>query len=216
MSTSISSSLLSIFKSGTSADDLLKSTEIIKKMMIGISYLDNKNPKSVMRLIFGDEVSHASLFFFMGEKKNSKTGVLVQYGKYEYIKNKKEVLGQDVKAIGYPYKEKGGLIFGEIEYNTYKKEFCTIAIIKPKITYHQITLSKFLEDVVKNKTWDYQSYSVIHQNCKDFVAEAIRVINPVYNKELIDINDNSFLEGKEDEEIIPKVILNQLKKNAEY
>ena len=74
MSTSISSSLLSIFKSGTSADDLLKSTEIIKKMMIGISYLDNKNPKSVMRLIFGDEVSHASLFFLWEKKKIAKQG----------------------------------------------------------------------------------------------------------------------------------------------
>ena len=215
MSTSISSSLLSLFKSGTSADDLLKSKEIIKKMMIGISYLDNKNPNSLLRKFFGDEVSHASLFFFMGEKKNSKRGVLVQYGKYEYIKNKKEILGQEAKSIGYPYKEKGGLIFGEVEFNTYKKEFCTIAIIKPKITYHQITLSKFLEDVMKNKTWDYNSYSVIYQNCKDFVAEAIRVINPVYNKELIDISDNSNVEGKDDEEIIPKVILTQLKKNEQ-
>ena len=180
MSVSSSSSLLSLFKSGASADDLLKSKEIIKKMMIGISYLDNKNPKSVMRTIFGDEVSHASLFFFMGEKKNSKTGVLVQYGKYEYIKNKKDILGQDAKSIGYPYKEKGGLIFGEIEFNIFKKEFCTIAYIKPKITYHQITLAKFLEEVTKNKTWDYNSYSVLYQNCKDFVAEAVRVINPIH------------------------------------
>ena len=205
------SSLLNIFKSGTSADDLLKSTKIIKRMIIGISYLDNKNPNSLLRTIFGDEVSHSSIFFSM-EEKNTKNGILVQYGKYEYIKNKKEVLGKDVNAIGYPYKEKGGLIFGEIDFNSYKKEFCTIANIKFKITRQQFTLSKFLEEITKNKTWDYNSYSVKNQNCKDFVAEAIKILKPNYNENLIEILDNSKVEGKDDEAIIPYVILNELKR----
>ena len=128
MSFSSSSSLLNFFKGGTSADELLKSQKIIKKVYIGLSHLEQNTGNKLARAIFGDEVSHASFFFTMGEKLSEK-GILVQYGKYEYIKNKKEVLGLNVNAIGYPYEEKGGLIFGEIEFNLYKKEFCSTRTI---------------------------------------------------------------------------------------
>ena len=57
-------------------------------------------------------------------------------------------------------KKKGCLIFGEIYFNSYNKEFCTIANIKFKITRQQFTLTKFLDDITKNKTWDYNSYIV--------------------------------------------------------
>ena len=77
------SSLLNIFKSGTSADDLLKSTKIIKRMIIGISFLDNDDPNGLLCAIFGDKVSHSSVFFSM-EEKNTKNCILVQYGKYIY------------------------------------------------------------------------------------------------------------------------------------
>ena len=212
MSLTSISSLISLFKAGLSADDLLKSKEIIKNMIIGISCLDNENPNSLARIIFGDVVSHASLFLSMGDKKNSKTGVLVQYGKYEYIKNKKEVIGKNLDSLGYVYKEKGGLIFGEIDYNLFKKDFCSICYIKPKID-KQITLSKLIEEVTKNKVWDLASYSVLYHNCQHFVAESIRVLNPKYNPELIEIVDNSQIQGKDDEAAIPPVILEQLKKN---
>lgn len=74
-SVSSSESLINLFKGGQTADELLKSTEIIKKMIIGISYLDNKNPNSLARRIFGDIFSHASIFFSMG-KKTQKLGFL--------------------------------------------------------------------------------------------------------------------------------------------
>lgn len=213
MSCSSSASLLSIFKGGKSADDLLKSTEIIKRIFIGFSYIDNKNPNSIARRIFGDEVSHASLLFMMG-KKNCETGILVQYGKYEYIKNKKEILNNEAKTIGYPYGEKGGLIFGEINYNLYKKEFCSICCIKPLIDHQQMTLNKFIEEVKKKGPWDYNSYSVLSHNCQHFVAAGISIIKPKYNNNLIEITDNTYFQGKEEEEDgIPKVILNQLKQN---
>ena len=57
-------------------------------------------------------------------------------------------------------KKKGCLIFREIYFNSCKKEFSTIANIKFKITRQQFTLSKFLDDITKNKTWDYNSYIV--------------------------------------------------------
>lgn len=213
MSNSSSSSLLNLFKGGASADELLKSKEIIKQIYIGLSYLDNNNPKSIARTIFGDEASHASFFFMMG-KKLSKKGILVQYGKYEYIKDKKEVLGCDVSTIGYPYEKKGGFIYGEIEYNLYKKEFCTICSIKLKLDYQQMTLNKFIEEIKKEGPWDLASYSVIKRNCKDFVAAGIRILKPKYNQDLIDVNDNTYFQGKENEEDgLPDVILKELKKN---
>lgn len=213
MSVSSSSSLLNFFKGGKSADELLKSTEIIKQIFIGLSFLDNKNPKSLTRRIFGDDASHASFLFMMG-KKNNKSGILVQYGKYEYIKDKKEVLGFDVNTIGYPYDKKGGLIFGEIEYNLYKKEFCTICSIKLNLDYQQMTLNKFIEEIKKEGPWDYYSYSVLNRNCQHFVAAGIKILRPKYNQDLIDINDNTYFQGKENEEDgLPGCILKELKKN---
>lgn len=217
MSRSISESLLSLFRGKTSADELLKSTKIIKQIFIGLCFLDNKNPNSIARLIFGNIVCHASLFFCMGQK-NSKTGVIVQYGKYKYIdketltdKNAIDLL-KNVDNIGFPYKTKGGLIFGELEYNTYKKEYCTIAYIKPNF-FKSITLSKFLEEVTKDHIWDYDSYEFRNHNCQHFAAEAVKVLNLKYNAINIEIFDNSKIEGEEDDAAIPSVILKQLKEN---
>lgn len=213
MSFSSSSSLLNFFKGGTSADELLKSQKIIKKVYIGLSHLEQNTGNKLARAIFGDEVSHASFFFMMEEKLSGK-GILVQYGKYEYIKNKKEVLGLNVNAIGYPYEEKGGLIFGEIEFNLYKKEFCSICTIKPKLDHRQMTLKNFIEEIKKEGPWDLKSYSVIYRNCKHFVAAGIRILKPKYNNDLIDVTDDTYFIGnKKEEDGIPKVIIKELKKN---
>ena len=213
MSFSNSSSLLNFFKGGTSADELLKSQKIIKKVYIGLSHLEQNTGNKLARAIFGDEVSHASFFFMMEEKLSGK-GILVQYGKYEYIKNKKEVLGLNVNAIGYPYEEKGGLIFGEIEFNLYKKEFCSICTIKPKLDHRQMTLKNFIEEIKKEGPWDLKSYSVIYRNCKHFVAAGIRILKPKYNNDLIDVTDDTYFRGKaKEEDGIPEVIIKELKKN---
>ena len=213
MSFSSSSSLLNFFKGGTSADELLKSQKIIKKVYIGLSHLKQNTGNKLARAIFGDEVSHAS-FFFMMEEKLSEKGILVQYGQYEYIKNKKEVMGLNVNAIGYPYEEKGGLIFGEIEYKLYKKEFCSICTIKPKLDHRQMTLKNFIEEIKKEGPWDLKSYSVMYRNCKDFVAAGIRILKPKYNNDLIDVTDDTYFRGKvKEEDGIPDVIRKELKKN---
>ena len=211
-SVSSSESLINLFKGGKTADELLKSTEIIKKMIIGISYLDNKNPNSLARRIFGDIISHASIFFSMG-KKNSKTGVLIQYGKYEYVKNNKNILDVEAKTIGYVYGEKAGLIFGEIEFNVFKKEFCTICAIVPRLCHLQMTLKKFIEEVKKLGQWDLESYNFKNHNCQNFVAAGIKVINPKYNPDFIEITDNSNFEDDDDEKGLPPVIIQQLNKN---
>ena len=175
--------------------------------------MEQNTGNKLTRAIFGDEVSHASFFFMMEEKLSGK-GILVQYGKYEYIKNKKEVLGLNVNAIGYPYEEKGGLIFGEIEFNLYKKDFCSICTIKPKLDHRQMTLKNFIEEIKKEGPWDLKSYSVIYRNCKHFVAAGIRILKPKYNNDLIDVTDDTYFRGKaKEEDGIPEVIIKELKKN---
>jgi len=211
MSVSSSESLLNLFKGGKSADELLKSTEIIKKMIIGISNLDNKNPNSLAHRVFGNIVSHASIFFNMGQK-NSKSGILIQYGKYEYIKKNKNILDVQAKTVGYVYGEKAGLIFGEIEYNVFKKEFCTICSIHPVIDHMQITLKKFIEEVQKLGQWDLASYNFRYNNCQNFVAAGIKVINPKYSPDLIVITDDSYFDEDDNEKGLPPVIIEQLNK----
>ena len=183
------SSLLNIFKSGTSADDLLKSTKIIKRMIIGISYLDNKNPNSLLRTIFGDEVSHSSIFFSM-EEKNTKNGILVQYGKYEYIKNKKDILGQDAKSIGYPYKEKGGLIFGEIEFNIFKKEY-------KSMSYNLDLVIKSLQTELKTRGIELNNTNgaKINNYIKD-ITEKSQIINRGIAANIKDMNQNNLLKSQ--------------------
>ena len=211
MSVNSIESLRNLFKRGKSADELLKSTEIIKKKIIGISNLDNKNPNSLPQRVFGNIVSHASIFFNMG-KKNSKTGILIQYGKYEYIKKNKYILDIQAKTVWYVYGEKAGLIFGEIDYNDFIKEFCTICSINPVIDHIQITLKKFIEEVKKLGNWDLASYNFISNNCQNFVAAGIKVINPKYNPGLIMITDNSYFNEDDNEKGLPPVIIEQLNK----
>lgn len=212
MSVSSSQSLLNLFRGGKSADELLKSKEIIKKMIIGLSYLDDKNPNSIPRKLFGDLVSHASIFFMMGQK-NKKTGILVQYGKYEYIKKNKNILNVEANSIGYPYGEKGGLIFGEVEYNVFINQFCSICDITPTVTHLQITLNKFIEEVKKKGQWDLNSYNFNYNNCQNFAAAGISVINPKYNPSFIHVRDNTYFKGDDEEQGLPSCIIDQLNKN---
>lgn len=204
-------SLIAMFKGNKTADQLIQSTEIIKNMIIGISYLDNNNPNGKFRKIFGNIISHASIFFFLG-KKNRETGIIVQYGKYAYIKEKKDILKKEAETIGYPYGERGGLIFGEMKYNDFIDEFCTICSIKPILGKKQITLKKFIEEVKKNGVWDLNSYNYFSHNCQDFAAVGISIINPKYHPSLIHIKDNRMF-GEDEEGGVPTVIIKQLNKN---
>ena len=55
-------------------------------------------------------------------------------------------------------------------------------------------------------------YLIKNHNCKDFVAEAVKILKLNYNENLIEILYNSKVEGKDEEEIVPYVILNKLKR----
>ena len=67
----------------------MSDTSIIKKMRIGLSYLSKDNKPNYLSEIFGSEFTHTAIQFTIEIPGNKTTGVLVQYGKYEYIKKDK-------------------------------------------------------------------------------------------------------------------------------
>ena len=63
-------------------------------------------------------------------------------------------------------------------------------------------------------SWKQKDYSNLHHNCQHFAVEIIKILNPQFNNMGIMPGENaSLIEGKDEEQIIPSVILEQLKKN---
>ena len=68
--------------------------------------------------------------------------------------------------------------------------------------------------ISENNSWKQKDYSNLSHNCQNFVVEIIKILNPQFNKMGIMPGENaSLIEGKDEQEIIPSVILKQLKKN---
>ncbi len=214
-SSSGSESLLSIF-SGIKSSDLLKKPYIIKSMQIGLSYLNEQNKPTILNQIFKGVVLHSSIYLKVEAPApdNLKAGVLVQYGKYEYIQKDKikADLQDKVDNIGFPYGKDGGLIFAEIEYSKFKEIFCSAGLIHPRLDNKkgvQMTLKTFIDKVKeKNGPWDFKSYDPITKSCQEFVATALQIINIDYSpdEDKDDLNDND----------IPTVIKTELEKHKKY
>ena len=127
-----------------------------------------------------------------------ESGVLVQYGYYKY--NEKD------KSIVFPYKEKGGLFFGEMDYETFKNNFCNVGEI-PLILFkvQRITLKKFLYDIKNiNDPWELEHFNILQKNYLNFVVASLKIINPGYNESLFKLKNNME---------IPPVIKKELKKH---
>ena len=214
-SSSGSESLLSIF-SGIKSSDLLKKPYIIKSMQIGLSYLNEQNTPTILNQIFKGVLLQSSIYLKVEAPApdNLKAGVLVQYGKYEFIQKDKikADLQDKVDNIGFPYGKDGGLIFAEIEYSKFKEIFCSAGLIHPRLDNKkgvQMTLKTFIDKVKeKNGPWDFKSYDPITKSCQEFVATALQIINIDYSpdEDKDDLNDND----------IPNVIKTELEKHKKY
>jgi hypothetical protein len=215
-SSSVSESLLSIFSGNIKSSDLLKKPYIIKSMQIGLSYLNEQNKPTILNQMFKGELLHSSIYLKVEAPApdNLKAGVLVQYGKYEYIqKDKMKADLQDkVDNIGFPYGKDGGLMFAEIEYAKFKEIFCSAGLIHPRMDNKkgvQMTLKTFIDKVKEtNGPWDFKSYDPKTKSCQEFVATALQIINIDYSpdEDKDDLNDND----------IPIVIKTELEKHKKY
>jgi nitrous oxidase accessory protein NosD len=67
--------------------------------------LNIENTNSLAYIVFANIVSDVLIFFNMSQK-NAKTGILIQYEKYKYIKKNKNILDVEEKAAGYIHGEK--------------------------------------------------------------------------------------------------------------
>ena len=160
-STSLSDDLLKNCSGNIKYKDLITKPYIIIKLEIGFSYLNDKNKESFFDIIFKGEIKHSAIYLKVRDK-DSETGVVVQYGKYEYI-NREKIKGElknNVENIGFIYNEKGGLMVATIDYKIFKNIFCTAGSIRTKIDKDEtMSLKDFLTRVkIFNGPWDLQSY----------------------------------------------------------
>lgn len=208
-STSSSQSLINLFKGKKSTKELLANTSIIKKMKIGISYLTEENKATLLNDVFGSEFTHTSIFFTVELPENRQTGIIVQYGKYEYTD--KDESGNKINNIGFPYEKEGGLMFGEMDDKTFNENYCTYGCISCVLgkNFPKTTFKKFLESVKSiNGPWNLQKYDPLHKSCQNFVVAALQVIKPGFNEQLVSINEK---DGQ-----IPVIISNELKKREVF
>ena len=182
---------------------------IIKAIQIGLSYLNKENKPTIFNKIFKGEILHSALYLKVEAPapNYSKTGVVVQYGKYEYIDKKKikRELSNNADNIGFPYGKDGGLMFAELGNDKFKEIFCSAGNIHPRMDNKRgvpMSLKTFIDKVKEiNGPWDLKSYDPQTKSCQEFVATALQIIKINYSpEEDKDIDDND----------IPSVIKREL------
>ena len=87
-STSLSDALLKNCSGNIKYKDLITKPYLIIKLEIGFSYLNDKNKESLFDRLFKGEIKHSAIYLKVRDE-DSETGVIVQYGKYEYINREK-------------------------------------------------------------------------------------------------------------------------------
>lgn len=192
-------------KENKNTKELLVNFSIIKKMKIGISYLMDGNKDIFLNNLFGSKFLHTSIFFKVELPGNRQTGIIVQYGKFEYTD--KDESGN----IGFPYEKEGGLMFGEMDDTTFEDNYCTygsIVLILGRC-FPKMPFKNFLEKVKAiNGPWNFQYYDPIKKCSQDFVVAALQVIKPGFCEDLGDIKVK---DGQ-----IPVIINNELRKREIY
>ena len=188
-------------KENKNTKELLLNFSIIKKMKIGISDLMDRNKDIFLNDLFGSEFTHTSIFFKVELPGNRQTGIIVQYGKFEYTD--KDESGN----IGFPYEKEGGLMFGEMDDKTFEDNYCTygsIVLILGRC-FPKMPFKNFLEKVKAiNGPWNFQNYDPIKKCSHDFVVAALKVIKPGFYEDFVNIK---YKDGQ-----IPVIIDNELRK----
>ena len=176
--------------------------EIIKRAYIGLSLLDKS---TVKKWAVGVNYVHSALFLGYSDSINFE-GIVLEFGVYDY---------DDDERIKYEYDLKGGMRYGKMKYDKFKKELGSAAIINldlsksPKIRFNTL-IEKLKEN---NDIWRKEDYSLVHRNCKHFTAKAISILPPKFSTIGVLPGENAdLIEGKMIQDIIPSLILEQLKK----
>ena len=181
---------------------------MIKGMKIGFTP-NTENP--LFTFLMKDVCMHSSIFFELeSPQKKNETGILFMYGCYQFTDNEMEIkrFFLNKKKMYFPYEEKGGLNFGEIDEQKYNENFCKKGIINLIFNKksNKMTLKHFIENIKKmNDPWTASNYNVFTHNQHDFVKEAIKIINPGVSKESINSKELT-IPSKINEELKKRII----------
>lgn len=176
--------------------------EIIKRAYIGLSLLDKS---TIKKWAVGVNYVHSSIFMSYSDSVNFE-GIVLEFGVYDY---------ENDDRIKYEYDKKGGMRYGKMKYDIFKKELASAAIINLDLSKSPMIRFNTLIDKLKenNDIWRKEDYSLIHRNCQHFIAKIISILQPKFSPIGILPGENAdLIEGKKIQEIIPSLILEQLKK----
>ena len=196
-----SKKLLKFLVPNSRAKSITEANEPIKGLYLGISRISDLS-SSIPG--YGKEIVHVA-FFLTTQSTFQNIGIILDYGAYEYIKDDR---------LAFEYNEEGGLRFGYIEYQQFLKDSGKAAMVKLDLSHSRpIRFNDLIDKVKENNSWKQKDYSNLSHNCQHFAVEIIKILNPRFTKMGITPGENaSLIEGKDEQEIIPPVILEQLKK----
>lgn len=175
--------------------------ELIKRAYIGLSLLDKS---TVKKWAVGVNYVHAAIFMGSSEQINFE-GIILEFGVYDY---------EDDERIKYEYDLKGGMRYGKMKYDVFKKQLATASLINIDLSKSpKVRFNNLLEKLKENDSWTKEDYSCFNKNCQHFIAKVISILKPKYTPLGILPGENAdLIEGKMVEDIIPSPILEELKK----
>ena len=142
------------------ARKIREQNNLIKRVTLGISNISNNVNKSpIIPNVVKKEVVHVA-FFIQDQDGFSNKGIILDYGKYEYINDEKLV---------FEYKEEGGLRFGYIEYQAFMLDSGKAAMVNLDISKSPPVRFNYLIDTLKkNGNWRQKDYDKCQNNIPEY------------------------------------------------
>jgi hypothetical protein len=212
---SIYSSSKSSVSSATSVSKIIDKLNLktIASCIIGISKINflSGNLK---------DVSHSALLLLdtQSEADNEEDeGILIEYGDYSPNMSEKEKEYVQKGKVKYRYGDKGGLRYYAKKFQDFLNEFANLGHIELDIdTTDQKTFDTFIVDISpeNQENWTQSKYAAFSHNCQTFVVEAIKNLNPKFQRNCVYPKDQKLM-GKKSKKVsfIPSQIMDELKKH---
>jgi len=186
-------------------------SKLFKRPQINVSQLiqklDKTNIVSCVLAIsqtnyFGNltnRILHSALLLIdTDSEKNDENrgyGILIEYGNFSPEMSVEEDINVKDGNIIYRYGMKGGLRYYSLNYSKFVKDFANIGYVSMDIDKKdQMTFSNFIEQCAPllEKQWTKDNYSILRNNCHNFIIKAIRILKPHFNPSMIITNSLEF------------------------
>lgn len=215
----INCSSKSSVSSATSVSEIVNELNIktIASCVVGISRIDALSDYLPI------DYKHSALLLLRSSSNDNneqEEGIIIEYGDYYPTMDLKEKYYVDKGKVIYRYKDKGGLRFYAQKYEDFLDKFCDIGYIELDIEENnQMTFDSFINQISpENKEeWTKSNYTVSPLNpkhCQNFVVEALKILNPMYNIQGVYNSDPILNRNKSTRPgFIPNIIKEELEKH---